>query len=266
MMEKTLTSTEANTIGQEKVRSVFAQMRKLGYEARMGFSDCGSCASYELAQRISQKAEAGEDIPLGAVYYSAQSRDDMKETGGVYVNFSGTEDCEGVPDEQGRPSLLAAYDLIPLAVDAGLEVVWSGDEYQAVLLATPERARSETIHDAASEVFKQVKSTLCEAMGVDYDPEAGIDDEDRDIIERAGHCARQIVRRAVRDMTAYADEKMAEGWRFRSTPHVSTSATEAGEEVGAMLGCAWTIRDHLQAVADAVNSAWQRHPDWKLAS
>jgi len=108
------------------VRKTFADMRKLGYIARMAFSCCRNCASYELVGVVKEKQA------LGAVFYSTQSKDDMRNCGDVYV-------CFGSYSGEDNADISVGYDLTRVALENGLQVEWNGTSIEAVRLVSPNK-------------------------------------------------------------------------------------------------------------------------------
>lgn len=63
------------------IRDAFAELRKHGYVARMNFSCCGGCASYEIGQSKKYQGKC--------VYYHRQAAERLRETGKCMLGWSG---------------------------------------------------------------------------------------------------------------------------------------------------------------------------------
>lgn len=77
---------------KKKLKQAFAEIRKeKKVYIRQGFSCCGSCGSYELAEKCKETGKKGY------IFNSRQSKDDYSRLGYTYFNFSyGDNDEETV--------------------------------------------------------------------------------------------------------------------------------------------------------------------------
>lgn len=74
----------------------FKELRKENLVARMNFSCCMSCASYELGQMVEKKDAAG------AVYWHRQDNDGFKECGELHLRYFSASGTEAECAEIGR--------------------------------------------------------------------------------------------------------------------------------------------------------------------
>lgn len=87
-----------------QIRKSFAQLRKMGYTARMNFMCCSSCAAAEI------------ETP-NAVFYSRQGNDRLTEYGQLYVQWAGN-----------------SVAIVKELEKNGLEVIHDGNEATAILI------------------------------------------------------------------------------------------------------------------------------------
>lgn len=69
-----------------QLREAFRAMRKLDLVARMGYADCGTCASYELSEQCEARRNEG-NLTIGYAYTSQQDADRMPGAGDVFIGF-----------------------------------------------------------------------------------------------------------------------------------------------------------------------------------
>jgi hypothetical protein len=100
---------------------VFPILRKLGFVARMNFSCCASCASYELAQ------VAKERNKTKIVFYHMQADESFKRSGKVCLYYFSMLDNESRKREVG-------IEISNIARQCGLNVTWDGNENTAIVV------------------------------------------------------------------------------------------------------------------------------------
>lgn len=93
----------------KKVSQAFRKLRRDGYFARMNFLCCSSCGWNAIP----------DDKVNQAVFYNCQSADSLKETGEVYLQWSG--DGEHIAKR---------------LKETGLQVIWDGNEKSAILASS----------------------------------------------------------------------------------------------------------------------------------
>jgi len=113
-----------------RLRRAFAGMRKANLIARMNFSCCGGCGSYDLGSQV--QAAGGER--LGYVFYHQQNNDRLESSGRCCISFGPwyERDVDGTePDishelHDERTKIIGAIAVAEL-VAAGIKTDWNGD-------------------------------------------------------------------------------------------------------------------------------------------
>lgn len=102
---------------KERIGKAFRALRKLGYVARQNYLCCGSCAAYQIGLDLEKKGVGEADRK--AVYFCRQSEATLKETGGVWINWSGN-----------------GHEIAGVLVAHGLHVEWNGTKAQSIYAAS----------------------------------------------------------------------------------------------------------------------------------
>jgi len=110
-----------------KLNRVFDNLEKQDILARANFSCCQSCGGYELATLASEQNKAGW------IFWHQQSEDGLRKTGNVHLYFAGADECDKPPKnaKSSREVAIIAYREF---LRAGIDVEWSGEESNAILL------------------------------------------------------------------------------------------------------------------------------------
>lgn len=111
------------------VRAAFAALRKQGFEARMSFMCCRSCAGAAFANKLGDALESTK-----VVYFTTQDAEQLVESGSVYVAFS----------------YGAGGELVAALREQGLHVEWDGTDMQRPCVMTPDAARRAAEAKAAA--------------------------------------------------------------------------------------------------------------------
>lgn len=105
-------------------KKLFPTLRKRGFLARMNFSCCSTCASYELAQMAEQR-----NINK-IVFYHHQDDDTFKIEGGVYLRYF-------LKEELSKDAfVLLGHEIKECAEEVGLKVEWNGNPNQCIKVTT----------------------------------------------------------------------------------------------------------------------------------
>ena len=91
-----------------KITQAFRKLRRDGYFARQKFMCCSNCGWHAIPDEAANHA----------VFYNVQSADSLKETGEVYLQWSGD-----------------GNHIVDRLKGAGLNVVWDGSENTAILVS-----------------------------------------------------------------------------------------------------------------------------------
>jgi hypothetical protein len=100
---------------------LFPQLRKKGFIARMNFSCCSTCASYELAEVAREKKK--DDI----VFYHQQDEETFKTRGKVYLRFFSMK-------KDGPHDLETGKIIAECAKQVGLKVDWDETPTTCILV------------------------------------------------------------------------------------------------------------------------------------
>ena len=98
---------------------VFPELRNHGFLARMNFSCCASCASYELAQALKTSKKTR------VVFYHRQTEETFKSQGYAYFYYFGEDDSNEGNDIVGGI-------ITEISKKHGLKVEWNGSGNQAI--------------------------------------------------------------------------------------------------------------------------------------
>lgn len=104
---------------------LFPHLRRLGFIARMNFSCCGSCGSYELTQDAKRRNKKR------VVFYHRQAEDFFKLDGKVNLLYFSMDDDE----EQTK---IAGDIIAEVAKYYDLKVTWDGSPTKTILLSCKE--------------------------------------------------------------------------------------------------------------------------------
>lgn len=110
-----------------KLNRVFDNLERQNILARANFSCCQSCGGYELATIAEEQNKAGW------VFWHQQSEDGLRRTGNVHVYFAGADECDK-PPKNAKSSNEIAKIAYREFLRVGLDVEWSGEESNAILL------------------------------------------------------------------------------------------------------------------------------------
>lgn len=94
---------------KEKISKSFAQLRKMGYFARMNFWCCSTCAWADVPEEKSDKV----------IFYHNQDNDSLKESGSTYLAWAS-------PNPQ---------EIIDVLKNNGLTVEWDGKSGTRILVS-----------------------------------------------------------------------------------------------------------------------------------
>ena len=112
----------------EKLNEALKECRKeLKIYARKSFSCCGSCGSYELANKCDETGKKGY------LFYSRQSKDNLTEGGRVYFNFSAQDKTLG-DDAQDDLTKKLGENVVRIFKKNGVNVEWDGNTNTAILV------------------------------------------------------------------------------------------------------------------------------------
>ena len=98
---------------------LFPRLRKRGFIARMNFSCCASCGSYELTQ------EAKKRQISKVVFYHRQAEDHFKRDGKVYLMYF------SMLDDDSETTTVGGI-VTEIAKECGLKVEWDGSPSKAL--------------------------------------------------------------------------------------------------------------------------------------
>ncbi len=115
-----LTSEEVKTIKIPLKKAFHLLRTKHNITARMNFSCCGNCGSYELGEIVKEKKLDGY------VFYHHQDEDNFKEGGDVYLRYGkgvGAITAHGV----GRL-------IVSVCKEVGLQTDWDGTDEKCILV------------------------------------------------------------------------------------------------------------------------------------
>lgn len=120
---------------KDRLRKAFARMRKAKLVARMNFSCCGGCGSYDLGSQV-QDADGNK---LGYVFYHRQNNERLESNGKCMISFGpwyekdpeGNEpkDSKDLHDE--RTTIIGRLAVTALML-AGVKVEWDGDPSRCI--------------------------------------------------------------------------------------------------------------------------------------
>jgi hypothetical protein len=71
---------------KENIKLLFKDLRNQGFVAKVNFSCCGSCGSYECGEIANKQSKTK------IVFYHRQGEDDLKRSGRVYLHHFSTLD------------------------------------------------------------------------------------------------------------------------------------------------------------------------------
>jgi hypothetical protein len=130
----------------DKLNEAFRRFRALGLIARQSFSCCGGCAGYEIAASLGDKVkkvwdERGPEPAKreferlqrkikGVVFYHRQDRDNLEESGWVYLAFGDVEASN--VGTFGMPTLEVGKAICKILDEVGLKYEWDGTEHQRI--------------------------------------------------------------------------------------------------------------------------------------
>jgi hypothetical protein len=112
-----------------KIRTVFKELEKEGYLARMNYYPCRECADFALLDEADD-AEIDGKIIKGLVHYTEQDEECLWENGFVYLcyrAFNGTGESSTLTKELGE-------HLVETLKNAGVIVDWNGDPDRLICL------------------------------------------------------------------------------------------------------------------------------------
>ena len=119
---------------REAISDLFKELRKHGFVARMCFTCCGSCGSYE-GREIAVKQSKNK-----LVFYHRQNDESFKYDGKVYLHYldineqSHDEDCKRIGQE--------IVEIIGLN-HPNIEAVWDGDPDKCIIVQRKGRYAEE---------------------------------------------------------------------------------------------------------------------------
>jgi hypothetical protein len=122
-MARTLTYAQFETF-KSQLNAAFKAARKAGLLARQNFMCCGTCGSYALGEKITERAAAGKPT-AGYVFYHAQDTDDLNY-GYVYLKYSSAQSDDDDGTREVGKTLRAIFE------EAGMLVEWDGDPMQTI--------------------------------------------------------------------------------------------------------------------------------------
>lgn len=136
-----------------EVRGVFGELRRMGFIARMNFSCCSSCASYELGDRWDR-----EPLKKGVVYYHRQNEEYYNECGCLTVHYFGGR--TGDSREEASDKTKQVGDIvINLLAKRGMVYRWDGSPGSTIevfdnlkLLEETEERERQRAEEAAQHV------------------------------------------------------------------------------------------------------------------
>jgi len=102
--------SEKMTEGKRKINKAFVALRKKGYFARQNFLCCNSCGWHAIPDDQAKKA----------VFYHAQSADDLKKEGKCWLSWSGN-----------------GVEIVKVFQNAGVTANWNGDSDQKIQIIEP---------------------------------------------------------------------------------------------------------------------------------
>jgi hypothetical protein len=70
-----------NGSARQRLQAAFRRLRREGYAARMNFSCCGTCGSYELSQEVTKRRLAGY------VFWHRQANDAFSLSGDLETSL-----------------------------------------------------------------------------------------------------------------------------------------------------------------------------------
>jgi alkylhydroperoxidase family enzyme len=112
---------------RDRLKAMFADLRRRGYLARQRFLCCGGCASAQLADDLRKRPEK-----LGAVYYHRQEAERLdRGQESVYLSYGRGQDAS--PEQ----SALVGEAVARAAGRAGLAVLWDGESTSCVQVMLP---------------------------------------------------------------------------------------------------------------------------------
>lgn len=111
---------------KENLKYLFQDLRKQGYVAKVNFSCCSSCGSYECRElAIKQKKTK-------IVFYHRQGEEGLKYNGNVYLHhftIVGDENLQDASDKSSAEQIVDIAKKYPAIVTE-----WSGDVNKCILI------------------------------------------------------------------------------------------------------------------------------------
>lgn len=118
----------------EDVKTVFDELRELGYLAEFNFMCCSNCASTAITDRAVDLIDEGrkpEDI-LGCVFCHEQDIESAEKTGTLHIRY-GSMDSTAY-GEIGKHSQSVGDEVSELFKQHGFVVEWNGDHSKTIQL------------------------------------------------------------------------------------------------------------------------------------
>lgn len=110
----------------EKLNAAFIELRKQGFIARQYFKCCGSCAGYDLANKVSQMPDKRRAKVKGAVFTTRQDRGSNT----LFIKYGPLETTKwgkiGLDEVNIGEAIVAAFK------SQKLNVEWSGSANECV--------------------------------------------------------------------------------------------------------------------------------------
>ena len=121
-IEETMTTPQYQKTRDIIKKTLFPTLRKNGFIARMNFSCCSTCASYELTQVAKEKKIDS------VVFYHQQDEDHFKTNGSVHLRYFSMLDDSLHPEAQRE----VGQKISEIAKGSGLKVDWNGLSSQCI--------------------------------------------------------------------------------------------------------------------------------------
>lgn len=120
---------------KDLLKKAFARMRRSKLIARMNFSCCGGCASYELGSRV----QSSDGKKLGYVFYHRQANEDLENDGKCFISFGPwyERDADDNEPKQSRDlhderTKIVGTIAVAALVAEGIKVDWNGDASKCI--------------------------------------------------------------------------------------------------------------------------------------
>lgn len=113
------------------LRAAFAELRKMGWFARMNYWCCSTCANYDAATKLKEKGIDEEDMKI--VFWHNQD-DDAFRVGGRswHNNTPKTDDLGSTLHLKFTAGRGTAFEVVGVLVKHGLNAYWSGDTAECI--------------------------------------------------------------------------------------------------------------------------------------